>query len=201
MLAGWVEEGFLASGISDPVHLAPLPLARGISGAACKRVWQGCKVHLEVVDLLSLLLGAGLQVVLNSIIKAMVPLLHIALLVLFMIIIYAIVGQELFKGRMHKTCYYLGTGGAVTRGRYDRGVSMGLPWGPQQFWGVAESLVLPGSGLGVWQDRRTLGTAHSSVCGEGMKGAPFGKLLQEIGRCWDLLCLALGSHHGFPPQM
>lgn len=43
----------------------------------------------------------------------MVPLLHIALLVLFMIIIYAIVGQELFKGRMHKTCYYLGTGGAV----------------------------------------------------------------------------------------
>uniref|UniRef100_A0A803VL38 Voltage-dependent L-type calcium channel subunit alpha n=1 Tax=Ficedula albicollis TaxID=59894 RepID=A0A803VL38_FICAL len=54
----------------------------------------------------------SLQVVLNSIIKAMVPLLHIALLVLFMIIIYAIVGQELFKGRMHKTCYYLGTGGA-----------------------------------------------------------------------------------------
>lgn len=70
----------------------------------------------EVADLLSLLCGAGLQVVLNSIIKAMVPLLHIALLVLFMIIIYAIVGQELFKGRMHKTCYYLGTGGAVARG-------------------------------------------------------------------------------------
>ncbi|XP_064029920.1 voltage-dependent L-type calcium channel subunit alpha-1S isoform X2 [Pogoniulus pusillus] len=51
----------------------------------------------------------SLQVVLNSIIKAMVPLLHIALLVLFMIIIYAIVGQELFKGKMHKTCYYVGT--------------------------------------------------------------------------------------------
>lgn len=66
-----------------------------------------------MADLLSLHLDAGLQVVLNSIIKAMVPLLHIALLVLFMIIIYAIVGQELFKGRMHKTCYYLGTGGAV----------------------------------------------------------------------------------------
>ncbi|XP_029428833.1 voltage-dependent L-type calcium channel subunit alpha-1S [Rhinatrema bivittatum] len=51
----------------------------------------------------------SLQVVLNSIIKAMVPLLHIALLVLFMIIIYAIVGLELFKGKMHKTCYYTGT--------------------------------------------------------------------------------------------
>ncbi|XP_026720209.1 voltage-dependent L-type calcium channel subunit alpha-1S isoform X3 [Athene cunicularia] len=58
----------------------------------------------------------SLQVVLNSIIKAMVPLLHIALLVLFMIIIYAIVGQELFKGKMHKTCYYLGTDVIATVG-------------------------------------------------------------------------------------
>ena len=53
---------------------------------------------------------AGLQVVLNSIIKAMVPLLHIALLVLFVIIIYAIIGLELFIGKMHATCYL--TGGA-----------------------------------------------------------------------------------------
>ncbi|XP_063303736.1 voltage-dependent L-type calcium channel subunit alpha-1C isoform X6 [Pelobates fuscus] len=52
----------------------------------------------------------SLQVVLNSIIKAMVPLLHIALLVLFVIIIYAIIGLELFMGKMHKTCYYLTNG-------------------------------------------------------------------------------------------
>ncbi|XP_053317791.1 voltage-dependent L-type calcium channel subunit alpha-1C isoform X2 [Spea bombifrons] len=52
----------------------------------------------------------SLQVVLNSIIKAMVPLLHIALLVLFVIIIYAIIGLELFMGKMHKTCYYLANG-------------------------------------------------------------------------------------------
>uniref|UniRef100_A0A8B9LN76 Voltage-dependent L-type calcium channel subunit alpha n=1 Tax=Astyanax mexicanus TaxID=7994 RepID=A0A8B9LN76_ASTMX len=52
----------------------------------------------------------SLQIVLNSIMKAMVPLLHISLLVLFVIIIYAIIGLELFIGRMHKTCYYLGTG-------------------------------------------------------------------------------------------
>lgn len=51
----------------------------------------------------------SLQVVLNSIIKAMVPLLHIALLVLFMIIIYAIIGLELFMGKMHKTCFFDGT--------------------------------------------------------------------------------------------
>lgn len=41
----------------------------------------------------------------------MVPLLHIALLVLFVIIIYAIIGLELFMGKMHKTCFHehLGT--------------------------------------------------------------------------------------------
>ena len=43
--------------------------------------------------------------VLNSILRAMVPLLHIALLVLFVIIIYAIIGLELFSGNLHKTCY------------------------------------------------------------------------------------------------
>jgi hypothetical protein len=48
---------------------------------------------------------AGLQVVLNSILKAMVPLFHIALLVLFVIIIYAIVGLELFCGALHHACY------------------------------------------------------------------------------------------------
>uniref|UniRef100_A0A8C8IWG8 Voltage-dependent L-type calcium channel subunit alpha n=1 Tax=Oncorhynchus tshawytscha TaxID=74940 RepID=A0A8C8IWG8_ONCTS len=52
----------------------------------------------------------SLQVVLNSIIKAMVPLLHIALLVLFVIIIYAIIGLELFIGKMHATCFFPSTG-------------------------------------------------------------------------------------------
>ena len=48
--------------------------------------------------------------VLNSILKAMVPLFHIALLVLFVIIIYAIVGLELFCGVLHETCYRNDTG-------------------------------------------------------------------------------------------
>uniref|UniRef100_A0A4W4GKU4 Voltage-dependent L-type calcium channel subunit alpha n=1 Tax=Electrophorus electricus TaxID=8005 RepID=A0A4W4GKU4_ELEEL len=51
----------------------------------------------------------SLQVVVNSIIKALVPLLHVSLLVLFVIIIYAIVGLELFLGKMHATCYYKDT--------------------------------------------------------------------------------------------
>ena len=36
---------------------------------------------------------------------AMIPLFHIALLVLFVIIIYAIIGLEMFSGRLHKACF------------------------------------------------------------------------------------------------
>ncbi|KAG6449276.1 muscle calcium channel subunit alpha-1 isoform X2 [Manduca sexta] len=52
----------------------------------------------------------SLQIVLNSILKAMVPLFHIAFLVLFVIIIYAIIGLELFSGILHDTCYSNETG-------------------------------------------------------------------------------------------
>ena len=43
--------------------------------------------------------------VLNAILRALVPLFHIALLVFFVIIIYAIIGLEMFSGKMHLTCY------------------------------------------------------------------------------------------------
>lgn len=69
--------------------------------------WSTFLAHKLIFFFLSFL---GLQVVLNSIIKAMVPLLHIALLVLFVIIIYAIIGLELFIGKMHKTCFFADSG-------------------------------------------------------------------------------------------
>ncbi|KAK9884321.1 hypothetical protein WA026_005271 [Henosepilachna vigintioctopunctata] len=47
----------------------------------------------------------SLQIVLNSILRAMVPLLHIAFLVLFVMIIYAIIGLELFSEKLNSTCY------------------------------------------------------------------------------------------------
>ena len=47
----------------------------------------------------------GLQIVLTSILKALIPLFYIALLVVFVIIIYAIIGVELFMGKLHYTCY------------------------------------------------------------------------------------------------
>lgn len=52
----------------------------------------------------------SLQVVLNAILRAMIPLLHIALLVLFVILIYAIIGLELFCGKLHSTCIDPATG-------------------------------------------------------------------------------------------
>ncbi|CAG5037441.1 unnamed protein product [Parnassius apollo] len=55
----------------------------------------------------------SLQIVLNSILKAMIPLFHIAFLVLFVIIIYAIIGLELFSGVLHDACFYIETGEIV----------------------------------------------------------------------------------------
>merc|ERR1719264_953792 len=47
----------------------------------------------------------SLQVVMSSIAKAIGPLVNIALLLLFAIIIFAIVGLEFYAGALNKTCY------------------------------------------------------------------------------------------------
>ena len=41
----------------------------------------------------------------NAILMAIIPLTHIALLVCFVIIIYAIIGLEMFSGAFHKACF------------------------------------------------------------------------------------------------
>ena len=48
---------------------------------------------------------AGLQVVMSAIAKAIGPLVNIALLLLFAIIIFAIIGLEFYAGALNKTCY------------------------------------------------------------------------------------------------
>merc|ERR1719410_1289916 len=47
----------------------------------------------------------SLQVVMSSIAKAIGPLVNIALLLLFAIIIFAIVGLEFYAGALNRTCY------------------------------------------------------------------------------------------------
>uniref|UniRef100_A0A8C8YLH0 Voltage-dependent P/Q-type calcium channel subunit alpha n=1 Tax=Prolemur simus TaxID=1328070 RepID=A0A8C8YLH0_PROSS len=51
----------------------------------------------------------GLQVVLKSIMKAMIPLLQIGLLLFFAILIFAIIGLEFYMGKFHTTCFEEGT--------------------------------------------------------------------------------------------
>ncbi|CAN0250551.1 unnamed protein product [Lampetra planeri] len=47
----------------------------------------------------------SLQVVLKSIMKAMIPLLQISLLLFFAILIFAIIGLEFYMGKLHNTCF------------------------------------------------------------------------------------------------
>lgn len=47
----------------------------------------------------------GLQVVLKSIMKAMIPLLQIGLLLFVAILMFAIIGLEFYMGKFHTTCY------------------------------------------------------------------------------------------------
>ncbi|XP_051866999.1 probable voltage-dependent R-type calcium channel subunit alpha-1E [Pristis pectinata] len=47
----------------------------------------------------------SLQIVLKSIMKAMVPLLQIGLLLFFAILMFAIIGLEFYYGKLHRTCY------------------------------------------------------------------------------------------------
>ncbi|KAM6902920.1 putative voltage-dependent N-type calcium channel subunit alpha-1B [Xenentodon cancila] len=52
----------------------------------------------------------SLQVVLKSIMKAMVPLLQIGLLLFFAIVMFAIIGVEFYMGKFHYTCFNNSTG-------------------------------------------------------------------------------------------
>uniref|UniRef100_A0A673I3A8 Voltage-dependent N-type calcium channel subunit alpha-1B n=1 Tax=Sinocyclocheilus rhinocerous TaxID=307959 RepID=A0A673I3A8_9TELE len=51
----------------------------------------------------------SLQVVLKSIMKAMVPLLQIGLLLFFAIVMFAIIGVEFYMGKFHFTCFKVDT--------------------------------------------------------------------------------------------
>jgi len=64
----------------------------------------------SLTDYVCFLVPTGLQVVLKSIMKAMVPLLQIGLLLFFAIVMFAIIGLEFYMGKFHKTCFSNETG-------------------------------------------------------------------------------------------
>lgn len=68
----------------------------------------GLQHHAELCFLFPL---PGLQIVLKSIMKAMVPLLQIGLLLFFAILMFAIIGLEFYSGKLHRACYTNNSGG------------------------------------------------------------------------------------------
>ena len=97
------ESGFDLRTLRAVRVLRPLKLVSGIPSEYAyaffvnyrRRVFLQILCHMTFV---------GLQVVLKSILQAMAPLLQITLLVLFMIVIFAIIGLELYSGAFHSTC-------------------------------------------------------------------------------------------------
>lgn len=65
----------------------------------------------------------GLQVVLKSIMKAMIPLLQIGLLLFFAILMFAIIGLEFYMGKFHTTCFDRVTGRSLSASFGDHGMS------------------------------------------------------------------------------
>lgn len=58
-------------------------------------------------------LSIGLQIVLKSIMKAMVPLLQIGLLLFFAILMFAIIGLEFYSGKLHRACFMNNSGKGI----------------------------------------------------------------------------------------
>ena len=79
--------------------LRPLKL---VSGVPSKLLWPCYTILVEIKKTFS-----GLQVVMSSIAKAIGPLVNIALLLFFAILIFAIIGLEFYAGALNKTCYSL----------------------------------------------------------------------------------------------
>ncbi|XP_057298022.1 voltage-dependent L-type calcium channel subunit alpha-1S-like isoform X2 [Hydractinia symbiolongicarpus] len=111
------EDAYLKSGwnildfIVVVVGLVQVLTALGDSSASKHSEAIRALRAVRVLRPLKLVSGVpSLQVLMKSLIRAMVPLLQILLLVLFVIIIYSIVGLELLRGRYHYTCFSNETG-------------------------------------------------------------------------------------------
>lgn len=76
-------------------------------------LWDPWEVLGRVLAHWPVSVSPGLQVVLKSIMKAMIPLLQIGLLLFFAILIFAIIGLEFYMGKFHTTCFEEGTGRSI----------------------------------------------------------------------------------------
>lgn len=118
MAAEYLEKGFkyhqsfvIRRGKSCKMPSAKVQLVHCILRSILLKFKAVFDVFLQLCALIVRVLSffAGLQVVMKSIMCAMVPLLQICLLVGFVIIIYAIIGLEFLNGRFHWVCHSNGT--------------------------------------------------------------------------------------------
>ena len=73
---------------------------------------------MRVLRPLKLVSGVpSLQVVMTSIAKSLIPLSNVCLLVVFVIIIYAVIGLEMLKGKFHYTCKNATSGAVLSEGQ------------------------------------------------------------------------------------
>ena len=110
-------EGFFPLDNKQPCHPT-------LSFACARGAWGLGRSLMELWG--SLCVSPGLQVVLKSIMKAMIPLLQIGLLLFFAILIFAIIGLEFYMGKFHTTCFEEGTGRSK---QHDVTFPSFLPWG------------------------------------------------------------------------
>ena len=94
--------------ISGPVVLFPQRLGPFSQERVYSLPCQGLPSEGSVHHSLSFL--PGLQIVLKSIMKAMVPLLQIGLLLFFAILMFAIIGLEFYSGKLHRACFMNNSG-------------------------------------------------------------------------------------------
>eukprot|EP00794_Sanderia_malayensis_P016019 gene16019-17636_t len=88
------------------VVITGLITLKEISGSTNSNVNIKALRAVRVLRPLKLISGIpSLQVVMTSVVRAMLPLLQVLFLVVFVIIIYAIIGLEFLKGRFHFACY------------------------------------------------------------------------------------------------
>lgn len=129
----------------------------------------------------SLCVSPGLQVVLKSIMKAMIPLLQIGLLLFFAILIFAIIGLEFYMGKFHTTCFEEGTGRSE---QHQKKFFSSLP--PLSFllWGQAPGQDLQGFAAFLLEAGRTSQS-------QGRQG------LKQPQRSW----LLLGCYTGLPEKL
>ena len=101
----------LVSGIPSEFNCVPINIRIHLLGigrgaqTTCRAVCHHC-----YIERLTPPSPSGLQVVLKSIMKAMVPLLQIGMLLFFAILMFAIIGLDFYMGKFHHTCFHKDTG-------------------------------------------------------------------------------------------